>query len=101
MGNNFFKKKSFLQKLLPQTSLSLIYIYVYIYIFFFFKSIVTDRVRENEAVKLIRLKEGLMKLSQAFSDLGRKCVMVFDTQQVKIVFFILFFFSLTLKKKTS
>ncbi|RUS77157.1 hypothetical protein EGW08_015080 [Elysia chlorotica] len=42
---------------------------------------VTDRVRENEAVKLIRLKEGLMKLSQAFSDLGRKCVMVFDTQQ--------------------
>ena len=46
--------------------------------------IVTDRVRENEAVKLIRLKEGLMKLSQSFSDLGRKCVMVFDTQQVKI-----------------
>lgn len=42
---------------------------------------VTDRVRENEAVKLIRLKEGLTKLSQAFTDLGRKCVMVFDTQQ--------------------
>ncbi|GFO41716.1 Zinc-binding alcohol dehydrogenase domain-containing protein 2 [Plakobranchus ocellatus] len=42
---------------------------------------VTDRVRENEAVKLIRLKEGLMKLSQAYSDLGRKCVMVYDTQQ--------------------
>ncbi|GFS18976.1 zinc-binding alcohol dehydrogenase domain-containing protein 2 [Elysia marginata] len=42
---------------------------------------VTDRVRENEAVKLIRLKEGLMKVSQAFTDLGRKCVMVFDTQQ--------------------
>ncbi|XP_055900521.1 uncharacterized protein LOC106054400 [Biomphalaria glabrata] len=42
---------------------------------------VTDRIRENEAVKLIRLKEGLMKLSQAYSDFARKCSVVFDAQQ--------------------
>ncbi|KAH9519350.1 hypothetical protein Btru_075313 [Bulinus truncatus] len=42
---------------------------------------VTDRIRENEAVKLIRLKEGLMKLSQAYSDFARKCAVVFDAQQ--------------------
>lgn len=42
---------------------------------------VTDRIRENEAVKLIRLKGGLMKLSQAYSDFARKCTVVFDAQQ--------------------
>ncbi|KAI8783689.1 arp2/3 complex-activating protein rickA isoform X2, partial [Biomphalaria glabrata] len=42
---------------------------------------VTDRIRENEAVKLIRLKEGLMKLSLAYSDFARKCSVVFDAQQ--------------------
>ncbi|XP_005110353.1 arp2/3 complex-activating protein rickA isoform X2 [Aplysia californica] len=42
---------------------------------------VADRIRENEAVKLIRLKEGLTKLSQAYSDFARKCAVVFDAQQ--------------------
>ncbi|BFZ15828.1 hypothetical protein BsWGS_18867 [Bradybaena similaris] len=42
---------------------------------------VTDRIRENEAVKLIRLKEGLIKLSQAYSDFARKCAVIFDSQQ--------------------
>ena len=42
---------------------------------------VSDRIRENEAVKLIRLKEGLTKLTSAYSDFARKCAVVFDAQQ--------------------
>ena len=39
-------------------------------------------------MKLIRLKEGLTKLSAAYSDFARKCALVFDAQQVD--FFFLF-----------
>ena len=49
--------------------------------------LVADRIRENEAVKLIRLKEGLTKLSQAYSDFARKCAVVFDAQQVSRTLF--------------
>ena len=45
---------------------------------------VADRIRENEAVKLIRLKEGLTKLTHAYSDFARKCAVVFDAQHVSI-----------------
>ncbi|KAK3600776.1 hypothetical protein CHS0354_009204 [Potamilus streckersoni] len=42
---------------------------------------VADKIRENEAVKLIRLKEGLLKLSDAYVDLGKKSCIVFESQR--------------------
>ncbi|KAL3842588.1 hypothetical protein ACJMK2_020582 [Sinanodonta woodiana] len=42
---------------------------------------VADKIRENEAVKLIRLKEGLLKLSDAYMDLGKKSCVVFESQR--------------------
>lgn len=42
---------------------------------------VADRVRENEAVKLIRLKEGLMKVSEAYSEFAKKCSVIFEAQK--------------------
>ena len=41
-----------------------------------------DRVRENEAVKLIRLKDGLLKLSEAYVELAKKCSVIFEAQRV-------------------
>ena len=38
-------------------------------------------MRENEAVKLIRFKEGYLKLSTAYTELGRKCAIIFDAQR--------------------
>ncbi|XP_046329067.1 uncharacterized protein LOC124112918 isoform X1 [Haliotis rufescens] len=41
---------------------------------------VADRVHENEAVKLIRIKEGLLKVSDAYCDFSKKCSVIFDAQ---------------------
>ncbi|XP_076056446.1 uncharacterized protein LOC143034372 isoform X2 [Oratosquilla oratoria] len=38
---------------------------------------VVDRVRENEAVKMIRLKEGLVKLGGSYCELAQKCLVIF------------------------
>ena len=38
-------------------------------------------MRENEAIKLVRFKEGLLKLSTAYAVLGRKCAIVFEAQR--------------------
>ncbi|XP_013396067.1 uncharacterized protein LOC106163101 [Lingula anatina] len=42
---------------------------------------VTDRLRENEAVKIIRYKEGMLRLSEAYVELGRKCAIIFEAQR--------------------
>ncbi|CAB3369397.1 Hypothetical predicted protein [Cloeon dipterum] len=42
---------------------------------------VVDKVQENEAVKLIRVKESLMKLSEAYLELGTKCNIIFDSHR--------------------
>ncbi|XP_064601843.1 uncharacterized protein LOC135467871 [Liolophura sinensis] len=42
---------------------------------------VADRVRNNEAIKLVRLKEGMLQFSEAYIDYGRKCSMLFEAQR--------------------
>lgn len=42
---------------------------------------VVERVHENEAVKLIRLKEGLIKVSDAYLEMANKCAIIFSAQK--------------------
>ncbi|XP_071519591.1 uncharacterized protein [Panulirus ornatus] len=42
---------------------------------------VVERVGENEAVKMIRVKEGLLKLSGAYCELAQKCLVIFNAHQ--------------------
>lgn len=42
---------------------------------------VADKVRENEAVKLIRLKGGLLKVSEAYTEFAKKCSIIFEAQR--------------------
>lgn len=37
-----------------------------------------DRLRENEAVKLIRVKASLLKLSESYLELANKCKVIFE-----------------------
>lgn len=39
---------------------------------------VVDRIKENEAVKLIRFREGLRKLSSGYIAMAEKCQAVFS-----------------------
>lgn len=41
-----------------------------------------DRIRENEALKMVRFKEGLMKISEAYLELANKCAIIFGAQKV-------------------
>ncbi|VDI70604.1 Hypothetical predicted protein [Mytilus galloprovincialis] len=40
-----------------------------------------EKVRENEAVKMIRLKEGLTKISEAYMMMGKKCSILFEAER--------------------
>ena len=42
---------------------------------------VVDRVREHEAVKMIRIKEGVSKVSEAYVDYAQKCDVIFSAQK--------------------
>lgn len=42
---------------------------------------VVERVGENEAVKMIRVKEGLLKLGGAYCELAHKCLLIFSAHQ--------------------
>ncbi|KAK6619838.1 hypothetical protein RUM44_006237 [Polyplax serrata] len=42
---------------------------------------VTEKIKENEAVKLIVVKDGLLKLSQAYLSLSQKCLYIFEAQR--------------------
>jgi len=42
---------------------------------------VGDRAREHEAVKMIRVKEGLYKFSEAYIDYSQKCDVIFTAQR--------------------
>merc|ERR1719225_1634848 len=42
---------------------------------------VVDRVREHEAVKMIRIKEGMFKISEAYIDYAQKCDVIFGAQR--------------------
>lgn len=42
---------------------------------------VVDRIREHEVVKLIRIKEGLFKMSEGYIDYGQKCDVIFNAQR--------------------
>jgi len=42
---------------------------------------VGDRAREHEAVKMIRVKEGLFKFSEAYIDYSQKCDVIFQAQR--------------------
>lgn len=60
---------------------------------------VTERIRENEAVKMIRLKEGFVRIADAYIELGKKCSTVFQAQKVNslIVCFLMLKDSLNTK----
>lgn len=40
-----------------------------------------EKVKENEAVKLIIIKDSLLKLSQAYLALSQKCIYIFEAQR--------------------
>jgi hypothetical protein len=42
---------------------------------------VLDRIQENEAVKLIRVKEGLLKLSDSYLELAHKCHVIHEAHR--------------------
>ncbi|XP_071438716.1 uncharacterized protein [Hetaerina americana] len=42
---------------------------------------VVDRIQENESVKMIRVKEGLLKLSESYVELAHKCNVIYDAQK--------------------
>lgn len=42
---------------------------------------VADKARENEAVKLIRMKGGLLKVSEAYIEFAKKCSVIFEAQK--------------------
>jgi hypothetical protein len=42
---------------------------------------VLGQIRENEAVKLIRIKEGLLKLSQSYLELANKCCIIHEAHR--------------------
>ncbi|KAJ9587845.1 hypothetical protein L9F63_018717, partial [Diploptera punctata] len=42
---------------------------------------VLDRIQEHEAVKLIRVKDGLLKLSDSYLQLAHKCQMIHEAHQ--------------------
>jgi len=42
---------------------------------------VLDRIQENEAVKLIRIKEGLLKLSDSYLQLAHKCHIIHEAHR--------------------
>ena len=46
-----------------------------------------DKIRENEAVKLIRLKGGLLKVSEAYTEFAKKCSIIFEAQRVSYIIF--------------
>ena len=43
--------------------------------------IVSEKITENEAVKLIRFRGGLCKLSEAYTALGKRCQTIFEAQR--------------------
>lgn len=42
---------------------------------------VSEKVKENEAVKLIVMKDGLLKLTNAYLTLSHKCATIFEAQR--------------------
>lgn len=42
---------------------------------------VVGQIRENEAVKLIRIKEGLLKLSDSYLELAHKCCIIHEAHR--------------------
>ncbi|KAL8615635.1 hypothetical protein ACOMHN_026625 [Nucella lapillus] len=42
---------------------------------------VADKARENEAVKLIRMKGGLLKVSETYMEFAKKCSVIFEAQK--------------------
>jgi len=42
---------------------------------------VLERIRENEIIKLVRLKDGLLKISEAYIELANKCAIIFGAQR--------------------
>jgi hypothetical protein len=42
---------------------------------------VLEQVHENEAVKLIRIKEGLLKLSDSYLELATKCRIIHEAHR--------------------
>ena len=39
---------------------------------------VLEKVKENEAIKLIRVKDSMKKLGKAYVNLGQKCSIIFN-----------------------
>lgn len=42
---------------------------------------VVERVSENEAVKMIRVKEGLVRMGMSYCDLAQRCLILFTAHQ--------------------
>lgn len=43
--------------------------------------LVKESSKENEAVKLIRMKQCLVKLSESYLEMAHKCIHVFEAQR--------------------
>ena len=43
-------------------------------------------MKENECIKLIRLKAGLVKTSEAYIEMSTKCSLLFTAQRVRFFF---------------
>ena len=41
----------------------------------------TECTKENEAIKLIRMKQSLIKLSDSYLELAHKCIHIFGAQR--------------------
>lgn len=51
-----------------------------LYLSFF---LVVELAHKNEAIKVVRLKDGLLKLSEAYVELANKCAIIFEAQRVR------------------
>lgn len=43
---------------------------------------VVELAHKNDAIKVVRLKDGLLKLSEAYVELANKCAIIFEAQRV-------------------
>ena len=41
----------------------------------------SESFKENEAVKLIRMKQSLIKMSESYLEMAHKCIHVFEAQR--------------------
>lgn len=58
---------------------------------FFSYILVVELAHKNEAIKVVRLKDGLLKLSEAYVELANKCAIIFEAQRVSSMVYYFFY----------